>query len=118
MKEQWDDYQIRSISLGGNKPFFQLLKEYGIENEAPNIKYWHPCVVWYKKIHALKLDGYSNIEIPKPPKDWDERKNLAIEQIKDAGVILGHNLKIFGGKVKESTSTAGVVIANKSSIVK
>ena len=118
MKEQWDDYQIRSISIGGNKPFFQLLKEYGIENEPPNVKYWHPCVVWYKKVHALKLDGYGNIEIPKPPKDWDERKNLAIEQIKDAGQIIGQNLKIFGGKVKESTSTAGVVIANKTTIVK
>jgi hypothetical protein len=30
-------------------------------------------------LHALKLDGFNNIEIPKPPKDWDERKNLAIE---------------------------------------
>ena len=66
----------------------------------------------------MKLDGYGNIEIPKPPKDWDERKNLAIEQIKDAGQIIGQNLKIFGGKVKESTSTAGVVIANKTTIVK
>ena len=69
-------------------------------------------------MHALRLDGFVNIEIPKPPKDWDERKNLAIEQLKDASLILGQNLKIFGGKVKESTSTAGVVIANKSSIVK
>jgi hypothetical protein len=38
--------------------------------------------------------------------------------LKDAGSILGQNLKIFGGKFKESTSSAGVVIANKSSIVK
>lgn len=81
MKEQWDDYQIRSICIGGNKPFFQLLKEYGIENESPNVKYGHPGVRWYKKVHASKLDG-SNQEIPKPPKDWNERKSLTIEQLK------------------------------------
>jgi hypothetical protein len=117
MKDQWDDYQIRSITIGGNKPFFQLLKEYGIENEPPNIKYKHACVSWYRRCHAYKLDGFK-VEIAKPPKDWDERKNQMIDEIKDAGQIVGKGLYIFGGKVKESTSSAGVVIANKSSIVK
>ena len=28
--EHWDDYHLRSIQLGGNKPFFDILKEYDI----------------------------------------------------------------------------------------
>jgi hypothetical protein len=60
------------------------LKEYGIENEPPNVKYKHACVIWYKRVHVYKLDGFK-VEIPKPPKDWDERKNMLIDEIKDAG---------------------------------
>jgi len=29
--EQWDDYQLRSLTLGGNKKFFEVLKEYKVE---------------------------------------------------------------------------------------
>jgi hypothetical protein len=30
--EQWDDYQLESVSFekGGNKKFFEFIKEYGI----------------------------------------------------------------------------------------
>ena len=30
--EQWDDYMLRSVTFGGNKEFFEILKEYGIDN--------------------------------------------------------------------------------------
>jgi hypothetical protein len=32
--ELWDDYQLRSIALGGNEKYIQLLREYGILFES------------------------------------------------------------------------------------
>lgn len=29
--EQWDDYQLRSVGLGGNKQVFEIMREYGLE---------------------------------------------------------------------------------------
>jgi len=31
--EHWDDYQLKSICLGGNEPLFELMREYQLENE-------------------------------------------------------------------------------------
>lgn len=30
MKEHWDDYQLRSLAYGGNKPYFDVIKEFDI----------------------------------------------------------------------------------------
>ena len=35
--EQWDDYQLKSLALGGNFNLFMIMKEYGIDN-APILK--------------------------------------------------------------------------------
>ena len=71
-KDHWDDYQLRSLQIGGNKPFFEILKEYGIENEELTTKHKHSCVAWYKRSHVSKMDGINFTEA-KPPKDWNER---------------------------------------------
>ena len=31
-KEQWDDYQLKSLTHGGNLNLFNILKEYNMEN--------------------------------------------------------------------------------------
>lgn len=45
--DHWDDLQLKSIQVGGNKVVFELLKEYGVENETALVKYKHACVKWY-----------------------------------------------------------------------
>ena len=71
-KEHWDDYQLRSICLGGNKALFDLMKDYKIESQPLATKYKHACIQWYKKRHLALMDG-SHFDSPMPPKDWDER---------------------------------------------
>ena len=63
------------------------------------------------------MDGFHH-DILKPPKDWDERKNLTIVQLKEATSYLSQNLKFLGGKVKDTTSSASEVIINKTSEAK
>lgn len=73
--EQWDDYQLRSVCLGGNQPLFNLLKEYQIDGHPIASKYRHAAVTWYRKRLITLMDGlqFDIDACPKPPKDWDER---------------------------------------------
>lgn len=75
-KDHWDDYQLRSIQIGGNKPLFDLFKEYQLENEELVVKYKSACVKWYKQSHVSKMDGVP-FEVAKPAKDWNERVDFA-----------------------------------------
>ena len=37
-KENWDEYQIKCMEYGGNKPYFDFIKYYEIENEEDIMK--------------------------------------------------------------------------------
>ena len=99
-KEHWDDYQLRSIALGGNKPLFELLKEYEIQDLEFNKKYKHAAVRWYIRKHLAEMDGFQCGFDP-PAKNMKERKERlksetdktlarldgAIDSILDASVV-------------------------------
>ena len=53
----WDDYQLRSVCLGGNQALFNLLKEYQIDAQPLSSKYRHAAVTWYRKRHITLMDG-------------------------------------------------------------
>lgn len=74
-KEHWDDYQLRSVCIGGNKPLFELLKEYGIDNDPIQSRYKHACINWYRKRHIALMDN-REFTLAKPPRDWDERLQM------------------------------------------
>lgn len=104
-KDHWDDYQLRSVQIGGNKALFEILKEYAIENEALLDKYKHPCIKWYQKSHVAKMDG-AQFDVPKPPKDWNERYELTKTQLTKESVQWGENLKVIGGHISVGTKKA------------
>ena len=37
--DHWDDYQLKSLQLGGNKPMFDLMKDYGVAELSLKPKY-------------------------------------------------------------------------------
>jgi hypothetical protein len=47
MKEQWDDYQLKSMQLGGNKALFEFMKEYEIHEFDNESRYRHKALGWY-----------------------------------------------------------------------
>ena len=73
--EHWDDYQLRSVQLGGNKALFDLLKEFDIAELDFQKRYRHSALVWYQKRHMARMDGleYSGL---KPAKDLKERLSI------------------------------------------
>lgn len=108
-KEQWDDYQLRSVCLGGNQPLFAVLKEYGVENEPIQSKYKSSCVTWYRKKHVAAMDDVPFTSAA-PPKDLNERIENAKNLLITGSGVAAAKLSILGGTIKEKSSTAGVVL--------
>jgi len=71
--EHWDDYQLKSVSFefGGNKPFFEITKEYEINGLPIHEKYKRPAAVYYLRKHQAEIEGKVFTEFP-PAKDWNE----------------------------------------------
>ena len=69
--EPWYDYQLKFIELGigGNKPFFDFIKEYKQENEPIKTKYTGRVAQYYSKRLRARIDGIP-FSVPPPGKDW------------------------------------------------
>ena len=71
-KEQWDDYQLRSVQFGANKAFFNVLKEYDLLDADFAVKYKHAAVNWHKKRLRAQMAGEEFTKRP-PAVDNAER---------------------------------------------
>lgn len=93
LHEHWDDFQLKSAQVGGNRPLFDILKEFDIaEMDTPH-KYRHAVLKWYRRRHAAKCDGLDMQFIePKPAKNMDERLN-------NTKVLLRKNLDELNPKI-------------------
>ena len=63
------------------------------------------------------MDGVSFSE-PPPSKDWNETVEATKTKLKATSEIVGAKLHIFGNQVKEQSSTASVVISEKTANLK
>ena len=61
-----------SFEFGGNKRFFDFIKEYNIQSQTIQQKYSHKATKYYMKKHQAVLDGLEQKDLP-PAKDWGER---------------------------------------------
>lgn len=72
--EHWDDYQLKSVQVGGNRPLFDLLKEYEISDLDIPLKYRHAALRWFRRHHLAKCDGQAmEFTENKPAKNMDEQ---------------------------------------------
>ena len=55
---------------------------------------------------------------PQPPKDWNERIEVTKSLLYQNSSVAAANLSILGGTLKEKSSTAGVVLQEKSGQLK
>lgn len=91
--EHWDDYQLKSLQVGGNKPIYEAMKDYDIMLLPIGEKYRQPIVIWYIKRHAAKLEGEDFLAafdsaMPKPAvigqeeskSDWSMKTKTAIAE--------------------------------------
>lgn len=121
LKEQWDDYQLSSLAHGGNKSFFELLKEFEIDKAEPMDRHKHAAVVWYKARHVSRMDDMP-FTTPKPktgeqPKSqWNERLGVAKQTMAKSGTQFVSGMQYAGTSIASGSSKAATVISAKTSV--
>ena len=84
LEEQWDDYQLRSLAFGGNKPFFDLVKDYEISGENIAARHKHKAIKWYRARHIAAMDDMP-FHVAKPAagaggdSKWEKNQAVAKE---------------------------------------
>lgn len=63
------------------------------------------------------MDGML-FDAAKPPKDWNERLENTKGFLSEHGKVIGSNLMVFGGHVKEHGGNAAVWTGHKASTLK
>lgn len=118
LNEHWDDYQLKSLCLGGNEPLFELLREYQLENESDiSKKYKSAAAQWYKRKHLADMDDIA-FDQAKPPKDWNERMEGVKQGLSTTGQVIGSNLQTFGQAAKVHGGAAAVKVGETASELK
>ena len=118
--EHWDDFQLRSVAFGGNRPLYELMKEYEVDTHPVISKYRHASVTWYKKRHQAHMDSMLfDLEAnPKPPKNMNER----VEQLKSTlfktAASAQENTSQYQEVIMEKGRMASQVVSEKALIAK
>jgi len=72
--EMWDEWQLKSVSpeFGGNKVWYNLLKEYNLSAAAISKKYTSSLALYQKRKIWTEIQGKPFTE-EKPAKNWHDR---------------------------------------------
>ena len=76
--EAWDTFQLEMVRIGGNKRFFEFLREYGKEREPISKKYTSAAAVYYRKKLCFETKGIELKEQP-PAKNATELAERTLE---------------------------------------
>ena len=65
---------MKSVAVGGNKKFFDTVKEYDLLETEFEAKYKHSALTWFVARHQAKCDGtLKEFDMPKPPRNMAEQ---------------------------------------------
>ena len=84
--EQWDDFQLKAVGVGGNKAYFELIKAYNLDNVHIKGRHESMAVKWYRRKHLAAIDGRPFNEIqPRLPGNETEAEKKMDEVNKKVG---------------------------------
>jgi len=76
--ESWDTFQLEMVAIGGNKKFFEFLREYGKERDPIAKKYNSAAAIYHRKklcYEAKRLE----FKDPPPAKNAQELAERTLE---------------------------------------
>ena len=62
--DSWDTFQLRMVQVGGNKRFFEFMREYGKERETIVKKYGSTAAAFYRRMLCTQAKGKPVTELP------------------------------------------------------
>ena len=63
-EEPWDTFQIKMLSIGGNKRFYEFMLEYSQEKNSIETKYNSAVAFHYRKMLCFEAKGMPFTEAP------------------------------------------------------
>ncbi|CDW84635.1 UNKNOWN [Stylonychia lemnae] len=106
-QDVWDTFQIKLLENGGNKKFWDFIKQYNMELKDINAKFNSNPIKYYKKrLFALAQGVEFNQE--QPPRNAEEILNRGVDGAKNLGKKAGEGIMKFGGLVGEKFEQSGV----------
>ena len=82
--DSWDKFQLSMIKIGGNKRFFEFMRDYGKEREPINKKYENTAAAYYRRMMCAQAKNKEFPE-PLPAKSITEGANKALASTQKAG---------------------------------
>jgi len=107
--DAWDNFQINCVRVGGNKRFFEFLRDYGKERESINKKYDTTIANYYRKRLSAEAKSLPFTE-SQPAKSVSEEAKMKLEAT--SKFFSDTNQKYA---ISAKTSAAADVVAEKTS---
>lgn len=93
--ELWDDFQCKLLQAGGNKNFWDFIKQYNMEWKPIVPKYKSKEAKYYRRMLAAKAENREFKEDP-PLKNIEDALNKGVKVAKEAGGKAEVSLKKVG----------------------
>lgn len=91
----WDEYQLKTVTFGGNKIFWDFMRQYNSEQLLIKEKYSTKQAKFYKKrLHNQICDIPFHQE--QPPRNFDEALDKGVDQAKVVAMKAGEGLSKIG----------------------
>ncbi|CDW89161.1 arf1-directed gtpase-activating [Stylonychia lemnae] len=81
LSDLWDDYQMKCVTLGGNKAFWDFISQYKIERDPIGKKYRTKATKYYKRRLSALVQEQEFVEI-QPVRNTEELVDRGLEKSK------------------------------------
>lgn len=78
-EDAWDNFQLNCVQNGGNKRFFEFLRDYGKERETIAKKYDSSAALYYRRMLCASSKKLNFTESP-PAKDAKELATKTLDK--------------------------------------
>jgi hypothetical protein len=68
LEEVWDPFQLKIVEIGGNKAFYEFMRDYDNERAPIPKKYKTDAALYYRKVLYYRANNIEFTEIA-PPKN-------------------------------------------------
>lgn len=114
--ECWDTFQLQMVLLGGNKHFYEFMREYQKEREPILRKYTNNCALFYRKRLCFQAKKVPFDE-PAPPRNAQEAAQQAGKQITKGAVAVGAFVSETNDKYKVGEKASAMAETTKNAFV-
>jgi len=115
-EECWDQFQLQMVLMGGNKKFYEFMKDYNKEREPILKKYQTSAAQYYRRKLCFSAKNQPFEELP-PPKNAQEAAERAGKSIAKGAVQVGAFINEQENKYQVSQKATAMAESTKNAFI-